>query len=217
MDTPGTGTTERRAVYYQPVDELTAFILAGGKSSRMGRDKAFLEIAGRSLLQRALALAGTVAEETVIVGDATKFSPWGRVVEDVYTERGPLGGIHAALASSKTDLNLMLAVDLPFLEARFLQYLVTEAKKSQAVVTVPESDGGLQPLCAVYRRQFASLAEQGLLKMENKIDALFARTETRIIDESELANCGFSGKMFHNVNTPQDLEREYFIKPRTEN
>jgi molybdopterin-guanine dinucleotide biosynthesis protein A len=204
-------------VYYQPVDELTAFILAGGKSTRMGRDKAFLEIEGRSLLERALALAGTVAGETVIVGDATKFSPWGRVLEDVFRERGPLGGIHAALAASKTEYNLVLAVDMPFLEARFLQYLVAEAKRTQAVVTVPRAEGGLQPLCAVYRRQFAGLAEQALLKMENKIDALFTRTETHVIGESELANCGFSGKMFHNVNTPQDLEREYFIEPKAKN
>jgi len=188
------------------MDDLSAFILAGGKSTRMGQDKAFLKVEGMTLLERALALAGAVTSRVWIVGDAAKFSSAGNVVEDVYPDRGPLGGIHAALCVTETEFNLMLAVDLPFLDARFLQYLVTEARGSLAVVTVPESGGRLQPLCAIYRRQFAELAEQALLKGENKVDALFARTETRVIVQSELSELGFHEKMFHNLNTPQDLE-----------
>src|SRR5437899_1580697 len=94
---------------------ITAFVLAGGKSIRMGRDKAFLQLGDRTLLLRALDLASTVAAEVRIVGDATKLAAFGPVVEDVYRERGPLAAIHAALLSTTTELNLMLAVDLPFL------------------------------------------------------------------------------------------------------
>src|SRR6266545_2118960 len=104
--------------------KVTAFVLAGGKSTRMGTDKAFLEFQGRSLLQNALELAQNVAGEVRIVGDPERFSPWGTVVQDFYLDRGPLGGIHAALASSSTDLNLMIAVDLPFLDIPFLKHLV---------------------------------------------------------------------------------------------
>jgi molybdopterin-guanine dinucleotide biosynthesis protein A len=187
--------------------DATAFILAGGKSSRMGRDKAFLQLRDETLLAHALKLAGAVAEEVRIVGDATKFSPFGRVVEDVYRNRGPLGGIHAALSASSTDLNLMLAVDLPFVDADFLQYLLSRARESTAIVTLPRAAGGLQPLCAVYRRPFAEIAEEALRNGRNKIDSLFAKVGTCVIEDDELVRAGFSSEMFHNLNTPDDLKK----------
>jgi molybdopterin-guanine dinucleotide biosynthesis protein A len=195
-----------RGVYHQRVDDVTAFILAGGKSTRMGRDKAFLELGGRTLLARALELAGTVAREVRIVGGARTFATFGRVVEDVYGERGPLGGIHAALKTTTTELNLMLAVDLPFLEPKVVEYLIFQARQSAAVVTVPRVGGGWQPLCAVYRRSFAGVAEQSLREGRNKIDPLFADVETRVIEEEELSPAGFSGEMFRNLNTQEEWE-----------
>jgi molybdopterin-guanine dinucleotide biosynthesis protein A len=185
---------------------VTAFILAGGKSSRMGTDKAFLQLGGETLLAHALKLAGAVTDDVRIVGDARKFSAFGRVVEDVYRDQGPLGGIHAALSTSPTELNVMLAVDLPFVEANFLQYLLTRARESGAMVTLPRAAGGLQPLCAVYQRSFAAVAEDSLRKGRNKIDSLFAKVQTCVIDEEELVRGGFSLEMFRNLNSPDDLE-----------
>jgi molybdenum cofactor guanylyltransferase len=189
------------------VADLTAFVLAGGKSSRMGADKAMLEVAGQTLLQRTLELARAVSEDVRIVGVREKFGEFAPVVEDKYPDRGPLGGIHAALASTGSDFNLILAVDLPFLEKRFLQHLVTEARAAKATVTVPRAGGGLQPLCAVYRREFAALAEQALAAGRNKIDTLYARTTLRIIEEDELARFAFSPAMFDNLNTQEEWER----------
>jgi molybdopterin-guanine dinucleotide biosynthesis protein A len=189
------------------VADLSAFVLAGGKSSRMGADKALLELAGQTLLQRTLELAGAVSEDVRIVGAREKFGEFAPVVEDEYANRGPLGGIHAALASTSSDLNLILAVDLPFLEKRFLLHLLAEARASGAVVTVPRAAGGLQPLCAVYRREFAALAEQALAAGRNKIDTLYAQTTLRIIDEDELARFAFSPAMFDNLNTQEEWER----------
>jgi molybdopterin-guanine dinucleotide biosynthesis protein A len=186
---------------------VTAFVLAGGKSSRMGSDKAFLRLGDETLLARALKAAGSVAAEVLIVGDAKKLAGFGRVVEDLYRDRGPLGGIHAALAGSTTELSLMLAVDLPFVGPRFLQYLLLRARESGALVTVPRADSGLQPLCAVYRRGFAKVAEQSLLEGKNKIDSLFTRVKTCVIEENELARVGFSGEMFRNLNTPEEFEK----------
>jgi molybdenum cofactor guanylyltransferase len=197
------------------VADLTAFVLAGGKSSRMGADKAMLEVAGQTLLQRTLELARAVSEDVRIVGVREKFGEFAPVVEDKYPDRGPLGGIHAALASTGSDFNLILAVDLPFLEKRFLQQLVTEALASGAVVTVPRAGGGLQPLCAVYRREFAALAEQALAAGRNKIDTLYARTTLRIIEEDELARFAFSPAMFDNLNTQEEWERaRQHLQPR---
>jgi molybdopterin-guanine dinucleotide biosynthesis protein A len=191
-------------VYHLVVHTVTAFVLAGGRSSRMGRDKAFLQLGGRTLLSLALNAAGAVAPNVRIVGSAAKFAAFGPVVEDMYPERGPLAGIHAALASSATDLNLIIAVDLPFLHPSLLQYLISQARESPAVVVVPRTDGGLQPLCAIYRRSFAEVAERSLRAGKNKIDSLFAEVHTRIIEPEELTQNSFQQEMFHNLNTEQE-------------
>ncbi|HVO79806.1 MAG TPA: molybdenum cofactor guanylyltransferase [Terriglobales bacterium] len=191
-------------MYYHSVGDLTAFILAGGKSTRMGADKAFLQLEGRTLLARALEMTHSVTQEVRVVGSAAKFSSFGNVIEDVYPERGPLGGIHAALRSAASELNLILAVDLPFIEPRFLEYLAAQARETTAAVTVPRAGGGWQPLCAIYRRQFASVAEQSLLQGGNKIDPLFAQVETRVVEATELSKLGFSENMFQNLNSPEE-------------
>ena len=188
-------------------EDLTAFVLAGGKSTRMGREKATVELGGRTLLERALELASAVAAEALIVGPRAEFELYGRVVEDVYPGRGPLGGIHAALWESPTELNLILAVDTPFLEARFLEYLVAQARESGAVVTLPRTADGFHPLAAVYRRAFRETAEQALQEGRNKIDTLFAEVETRILEAEELKRFAFAPAIFENLNTPQDVER----------
>jgi molybdopterin-guanine dinucleotide biosynthesis protein A len=189
------------------VDDVTAFVIAGGKSIRMGKDKAFLEFKGRILLARALELAAVVTEDVRIVGDPRKFAAFGRVIEDIYRERGPLGGIHAALKSSSTELNLMLAVDLPLVEQNFLKYLVSAARETKTVVTIPRTSDGMQPLCAVYRREFAEVAEQALGQGKNKIDALFTEAETRVVGPEELSQAGFSSQMFRNLNTREEFEK----------
>ena len=79
------------------VDDCTVLVLAGGKSTRMGRDKAFVEFDGRTLLSRALELAGSVSEDVCIVGSRQTFAGLGTTLEDVHKDCGPLGGIHAAL------------------------------------------------------------------------------------------------------------------------
>ncbi len=193
-------------VYHRRVDDVSAFVLAGGKSARMGQDKAFLELAGRTLLARALELAAGVADEVRIVGDAGKFAAYGLVVEDIYRERGPLGGIHAALMSSGTEWNLMLAVDLPFVEPGFLQWLAGEARKTGAAVTVPRAGGRLQPLCGVYRRNFAEVAQRALASGKNKIDVLFVDLKTRVVEEDEMVRQGYPVEMFRNLNTPEEWQ-----------
>ena len=183
---------------------LTAFVLAGGKSTRMGRDKALLEFDGETLLAHSLKLARLVAPEVRIIGDAKKFAPWGDVVEDIYPEHGPLGGIHAALAGTPTDLNLVLPIDMPLLHAVFLEFLIHKAIENPAVVTVPRTAGRLHPLCATYRKGFVAIAKRSLEANRNKIDTLFTEVATQIIEEEEIVENGFSASLFRNVNTPQD-------------
>lgn len=189
------------------MEPLSAFVLAGGKSTRMGADKALLDLGGAPLIIRALALAGTVTDRVTIVGDPAKFSRYGRTIADVYPDRGPLGGIHAALSSSEADWNLLLAVDLPFLQPAFLKYLFAEAQSSNAVAIVPFADGHWHPLCAIYKREFGEYASGSLSLGHNKVDPLFSEVSTRVIAEQELAALGFQSSMFRNLNTPADWDR----------
>ncbi len=189
------------------MEPISVFILAGGKSTRMASDKAFLELAGKPLIARAVELARAVSRDVKIVGAPKKFAAFGPVVSDVYMDRGPLGGIHAALTASSTDWNLVMGVDLPFITAEFLKYLVSEAQSSGAVVTVPSTSHYFEPLCAIYRAEFRATAERALSAGNNKIDALFSEVPLRVITEEELARAGFTPAIFRNLNTPEDWTR----------
>lgn len=184
--------------------QVGIFVLAGGKSSRMGRDKAFVTLHGQSLLARALETARALTRDVHIVGQAAKFGSFGPVVEDVFPGCGPLGGIHAALRASSSDLSLILAVDLPFVTAELLRLLIARAEQSSALVTTVQTQEGWQPLCAVYRREFADAAEAALRAGRYRIDSLF---DERVcaVSEEELQAAGFSTALFRNLNTPEDL------------
>jgi molybdopterin-guanine dinucleotide biosynthesis protein A len=207
--TNASAPTPNWSVYHRPMDaspDLTAFILAGGKSTRMGADKAFIELDGRTLLVRALELARSVTPDVHIVGDPAKFATFASVVEDIFPNCGPLGGIHAALRSSQTELNLILAVDIPFVSAALLRYLIDRARQSaSAAVTVAHSGGNCQPLCAIYRRNFADAAENSLRAGHYKIDKLFEATSTQTITEEKLKAAGFPPTVFRNLNTREEL------------
>lgn len=193
------------------MDDVTAYVLAGGGSSRMGRDKALVKLGGRTLLERALEPARQVAAQVRIVGPRAKFQAYAPCVEDVYPGRGPLGGIHAALLETRTDLNLMLAVDLPRMQAEFLRVLLARARASDAWVVAartadgPEGKPRFQPLCAVYRRAFGAAAEEALRAGRNKVDALFTQVPALVLEPEEIARLGFTANIFANVNAPEDL------------
>ena len=188
--------------------DRAAFVLAGGQSTRMGADKAFVQLEGCTLLAHALALAKSVSSDVRIVGSPQKFAAFGEVVEDEFPQHGPLAGIHAALRESSSELNLMLAVDMPFVEVPFLEYLFQEAARHEsAMVTIPRATGAWQTLCAVYRKPFADLAEQALRQGKNKIDPLFRDIEMRIVEEHELTQQNFSPEMFRNLNTLEELKQ----------
>ncbi|MGA2687056.1 MAG: molybdenum cofactor guanylyltransferase [Candidatus Korobacteraceae bacterium] len=194
---------------------MTAFILAGGRSSRMGSDKALLSFGGQTLLERALQTAAAVAERIAIVGPRERYARFGEVIEDAYADCGPLAGIHAALGATTTDLNLMLSVDMPLMTASFLGWLLQTAKAAEELIVVPDALGGLQPLCAVYRRQVRGIAEQALQKGDYKIGKLFALMPTRYLSEQEIVANGFSTTIFSNVNTRDEFEALPVSEPVT--
>jgi molybdenum cofactor guanylyltransferase len=99
---------------------------------------------------------------------------------------------------------LMLAVDMPFVSSELLEYLFATAQRTADMINVPRAGGRLHPLCAIYRRGFAMIAEHALRSGNYKIDATFSKTSVNVIEENELTAAGFSQRNFVNVNTPQD-------------
>jgi molybdopterin-guanine dinucleotide biosynthesis protein A len=191
--------------------DVSAFVLTGGKSERMGNDKALLRLpSGNTLLEHALAVASAVAGEVGIVGPRQRYGTYawaGEIVEDVFAERGPLGGIHAALSASQTDWNVLLAVDLPLVSADLLLWMLKMARSAGKEVTAASVAGGLHPLCGVYRKRFKGRAEQGLQEGRNKVAANFDAASLRILTEEEVRSAGFSPEMFVNVNTPEEFQK----------
>jgi len=174
----------------------------------MGADKAFLKFQNATLLERAINIARLAADEVHVSGPREKFGP--EAIEDIFPDCGPLGGIHAVLKSSASELNLVLAVDLPFVEADFLRYLLRQAKAEanagDPLAVVPRAARGWQPLCAFYHKDFAQAAEKALREKRYKIDWLFSQVPVRPVEEAEIFKAGFSLGMFDNLNTREEFE-----------
>ena len=134
-------------------------------------------------------------------------APNRTAIPDRFPGCGPLAGIDAALAATSAELNFILSVDTPFIPQDFVRYLVERARGNDALVTYPRLASGYQPLCAVYRKEFGSIAEAALQSGHYKIDPLFARIQTCTIDDAELRKLGFGDEIFDNLNTPEDWDR----------
>ncbi len=182
----------------------TAFVLAGGRSSRMGSDKALLPWHGETLLKHALAVAERACDRTFICGARALYASFGEVIEDLEPGHGPLSGIQAALHATQSDLNLVLSVDLPLMRSELLAWLLKEARSGEQMITVPEALGCLQPLCAVYNRKIAGFVDTAIAEGDFKVTRLFRRTATRIVSDNEIRAAGFDAAWFANVNTPED-------------
>jgi molybdopterin-guanine dinucleotide biosynthesis protein A len=142
-----------------PTTAITAYILAGGRSSRMGRDKAMLPLAGSTLLARAVATARTVAPEVVLLGDRPDLQGADRAIPDLHPGCGPVGGMEAALRDlalrPKAEWACFLPVDMPFLPAGLYAALMRhwlEQAPFGIRVAYPTVDGGLQPLISLLHR-----------------------------------------------------------------
>lgn len=200
---------------------LDAFVLAGGASTRMGRDKALLEISGRPLIALALDKLSALglAHQPRIAGSRPDLAPFAPVVPDNFPGCGPLAGIEAAMTASDADLHLFLPVDLPNLPVKFLAWMAHRAESSQAAATIPLLASRPQPLCAVYRRTLLpglrSALEAGRYKVISAIESAAASS----IDAFEVESLASSlipetwpsapplHDWFRNLNTPDEYAR----------
>jgi molybdopterin-guanine dinucleotide biosynthesis protein A len=187
---------------------VDAAILAGGRARRLGgADKSTLRVGHATILERQLdALAGVADRVFVVAGDASAYAGHAlHVVPDRLPDAGALGGIYTALVEAESPHVLVIACDLPFLTAPLLARLAGLAGDDHDAV-VPRTRDGRQPLCAVYARRLAETVrrqvESGHLKIQDLLEAI----RLRELGPDDLARFDPDGRLFHNVNTPGDLE-----------
>lgn len=184
-------------------NNLTVQIMAGGKSTRMGRDKARVLLDGKTLLDHALERwtgFGEAIQLSVGPTERSALAPAGvPAVADIYPERGPLGGLHAGLLACNTELLLVVAVDSPFVTEELAEALVRMSETNPGDAYVYSLEGRPEPLFGLYRKSCLPVVEELLEAGENKMGLLLRRVETEY-----LLGAG-SRRFFINLNTPEEL------------
>ena len=187
--------------------DICAVILAGGQSRRMGFNKALLDVGGQPLIRILTNRIRSIADHILISSnDCSSYEFLNfPVVPDRYLGHGPLAGLHAAMLRQNSSLYIVLACDLPNLQAAFLRRLITLAEGYDAVI--PRTRDGLaHPLCAVYRRTCLPSVEKALLRGIYKVIEIFLddALSIRWVGPEE---GGFKDDDLANINTPEDLHR----------
>ena len=188
------------------------FVLAGGGSTRFGRDKASAVIVGKPMLTRMCELvSGTVGREVRVIGAATKYGTYGtKCVEDRWPGEGPLGGILTALleteSTTATKWNLIVSCDMPFLTGEMLLFCVDRAMNSVAEVVVPRSANGLEPLCACWRTAASTKLQPVFERGVRKVTEAMTHLCVEILDEAQWKRFDSAGRLFWNMNTLADYD-----------
>jgi molybdopterin-guanine dinucleotide biosynthesis protein A len=191
---------------------VTALILAGGNSSRMGRDKAFLKVGGVPLITRVYDILKPLFADVLTAAgrpDDERGPFPGRIVHDATAGMGPLGGLVAGLKAAKTQWLFMVACDMPHLDPRVIARIVDERLKNAegVMAVVPESEGGLESCHALYAKAALPIIEQAMAKGERAPYRLFERLNARIVAKADIAAIDPTFRALSNLNTPEDLKR----------
>ena len=187
--------------------DMTGIILAGGRNSRMGINKAFLEIDGTRLIDNILAVYQKIFSEIIIVtNDPLSYTEFSEtlIVTDIYKEKGALGGIYTGLFYATYDYSFVAACDMPFLNEDFIIYLTEQTDKFDIVV--PQLSEGFQPLHAIYSRNCLSHIKKRLIADKLKIAGFYKEVRLLSIPEEKIKPFNKDGRLFFNLNTPEDLK-----------
>jgi molybdenum cofactor guanylyltransferase len=193
--------------------KVAGYVLAGGGSTRFGRDKALVEVGGTPMLGRMIELLRSVTREVKIVAAANKYATFGaEMVEDRWPGEGPLGGIITALedaarSAAWPEWNLILSCDMPFLTRDWLAYLCERAGRSEAQVTFPHSASGPEPLCACWQTMAAAKLRSGFESGVRKVTAGIALLRAEVLDEADWKRFDDEGRLFWNMNTAADYQQ----------
>ncbi|MBY0123395.1 molybdenum cofactor guanylyltransferase [Bacillus sp. S/N-304-OC-R1] len=189
--------------------QATGIIMAGGKSSRMGTNKALLMIDGKTVIERIVQeLSKTVSDILIVTNTFEEYQFLGLpMVQDQWRDMGPLAGIHAGLSASQTVKNLVVACDMPFVSAGLGGILLNLLDQYQAAV--PEIDGQLHPLFAAYRKDALGIILQFLQKRELKVRQFLNHIHCKLMTEADfpILQYTFQEQHFFNMNHPEEFKK----------
>ena len=186
-------------------------ILAGGKSSRMGTDKALLEFDGKKFIEQISEELEWFEEKIIAHGNTRELSDtiWA-VISDIYPNHGPIGGIYTALSVCQSDALFVATCDMPLLKSSLTRKLCNVMCESEvvgqmaydAVISVGE-DGKIHPLCGVYRKSALPILEEQILSGRNKMMEALKKLNVKYVT----IDSSIGAQQLLNVNTPQDYEK----------
>ncbi len=190
------------------INELTAGILIGGKSSRMGENKAFLKINDTTFLENALKTCRGFSETLVSVDDIKKYKKYPyHFVEDEIKEYGPLEGIYQVLRAASNKYSFILAVDMPLLTEEFLERVSEEFNADKDAMVLKDGDK-IHPLCGIYSKRLTHEMKKMRNQGERKIRRLYDRIDIKFLNIKDI---GFPEELLSNINTPKEYGLLYSL------
>lgn len=186
---------------------VSAIVLAGGQSKRLGQDKAWLKLDGQTLIERVVTRVAQISAEVIVVTNSPrKFAHLeARLVSDVYPEKGPLVGIYSGLRVARHHYSLVVACDMPFINLNLLRHMIGLAPGYDVVI--PEVDGFLEPLHAIYSKNCLAPIDRLLAAGGLKIIDFFPEVRVRRVEEEMVNRFDPQRLSFLNINTAADWER----------
>jgi len=185
--------------------EITGIILAGGKSQRMGRNKAFIRVNGKSIIERTVNILKTIFTNIIIVTNSPEeYQGFDAIITtDIIPGKGSLGGLYTGLKISPSLYSFVVACDMPFLNKEVIEYLISQ--KGDFEVIVPEINSEFQPLHAIYSKECIKYIEELVQKNDLKIINFYPKIRVKKILKKELLKYDPELRSFYNVNYPEDL------------
>lgn len=182
---------------------ISGFILAGGKSSRMGTDKALLMFQEKPLLQHTISLIEPFSDEIFISGQNIEYANFGfELVPDFYADCGPIAGIFSSLQHSATDWNLIVSVDVPFVNDELFLFLISNIGECDCII--PKHASGVEPLTGLYNRKILPVIEEMITNGDFRLTGLLSRIKTLYLDCNKLVEK--YPRLFMNINRPEDYQ-----------
>ena len=190
-----------------PFGNVTGLILLGGKSSRYGSNKAFVEIDGMRLVDRVAGVMQSIFQRVVLLTNTPEEYAYLRMpmVEDFVKGFGPMGGIYTGLTILSDEAGFFVACDMPFLSESLIRHMVDLRNDFHAVV--PRMDWMLEPLHALYSKKCLPVIHEAIGHHQHQILKCFAEMRVRYVDEEELRLWDPDLRSFFNINKPEDVPR----------
>jgi len=191
------------------IHSLTAIILAGGKSSRIGsdQDKAILKLNGKRLIDIVISkLKHIVGDNIIIVGPPEKYPSYKQIVPDLFNQRGLLVGLYSGLKASASQYNLVVGCDMPFLKLELLQY-IRDKIDSNDIIIPRYAKSYIEPLCAIYNKDCLSVMERNIEAGILSIRRIFPYLKVKYIEEKEIKRVDPELNSFFNINFKEDFIR----------